>query len=268
MIHPDNYTIKELKEILMKKHEQNSLTEKTISCLKQDSRKGVKKLAKKYKKIIQRKCELVQRWKKRNFRQEMLHSRGFKNIVGIDEAGRGPLAGPVVAAAVVLPENCKIIHLDDSKNISEEKREQLFDIIKQEAIGIGTGIISSQIIDEINIHNAALQAMKKALNSLACNPEILLIDGNHKIPDIDCIQETIIDGDSKVNVISAASIIAKVARDKIIENFHTTYPEYNFKSNKGYGTAEHISALKKYGPTPLHRFSYKSVKQAKKIGQK
>jgi ribonuclease HII len=198
--------------------------------------------------------------------EEKLKYEGFQLIAGLDEAGRGPLAGPVVASAVLLNPEQKIIGLDDSKKMSAKKREKLFTEIGNKAIAVGTGIVESDTIDKINILQASFLAMKKALHGLDFIPDYLLVDGNRKIPDIDYRQKTIIDGDGKANCIAAASIIAKVTRDRIIDKYDEAYPEYGFVSNKGYGTEEHIKALKENGPTPIHRYSYSVVDRYSNIG--
>ena len=177
---------------------------------------------------------------------------------GVDEAGRGPLAGPVVAAAVILPKECEVNGLNDSKKLSHQKREILFDQIKAVAVSIGVGIIEPDEIDRINILRAALLAMEGAVMKLNPKPDFLLIDGNRKtsllIP-----QETVIGGDSTCNSIAAASIIAKVTRDLIMDDYHNIHPEYNFKKHKGYPTKEHFDALRKFGPCPIHRKTFRGV---------
>jgi len=177
---------------------------------------------------------------------------------GVDEAGRGPLAGPVVAAAVILPKECEINGLNDSKKLSSQKREFLFDQIIRLSVSIGVGIVEPGEIDRINILRGALLAMEGAVMKLNPKPDFLLIDGNIKtsllIP-----QETVIGGDSTCNSIAAASIIAKVTRDLIMYDYHNIHPEYNFKKHKGYPTKEHFEALKKFGPCPIHRRTFKGV---------
>lgn len=177
---------------------------------------------------------------------------------GVDEAGRGPLAGPVVAAAVILPKECEINGLNDSKKLSHQKREILYHQIKAVAVSIGVGIIEPDEIDRINILRAALLAMEIAVKKLNPKPDFLLIDGNIRtsllIP-----QQAVIGGDSICNSIAAASIIAKVARDLIMDDYHNIHPEYNFKKHKGYPTKEHYEALRKFGPCPIHRKTFKGV---------
>ncbi len=176
-------------------------------------------------------------------------------ICGIDEAGRGPLAGPVVAAAAVLPKDCQIFYLNDSKKLSEKKRDLLFDEIKEKAVAYGIGIVSPQVIDEINILQATYEAMRQAISQLNLIPEILLNDAV-TIPGVDIMQVPIVKGDAKSVSIAAASILAKVTRDRMMMEHDQIYPEYGFAKHKGYGTAAHIAALKEYGPCPIHRRTF------------
>ena len=176
-------------------------------------------------------------------------------ICGIDEAGRGPLAGPVVAAAAVLPKDCQIFYLNDSKKLSEKKRDFLFDEIKEKAVAYGIGIVSPQVIDEINILQATYEAMRQAISQLNVIPEILLNDAV-TIPGVDIMQVPIVKGDAKSVSIAAASILAKVTRDRMMIEYDQIYPEYGFAKHKGYGTAAHIATLKEYGPCPIHRRTF------------
>lgn len=176
-------------------------------------------------------------------------------VAGIDEAGRGPLAGPVVAAAVILPKDIFLPFLNDSKKVTEKRRDVLFDEIKQNAIAYGIGIASNTLIDEINILQATYEAMREAINALEKTPDVLLVDAVH-IPDINIKQVGIVKGDAKSVNIAAASILAKVTRDRIMVEYDKIYPEYGFSSNKGYGTATHIAALKEVGPCAIHRKSF------------
>ena len=176
-------------------------------------------------------------------------------ICGIDEAGRGPLAGPVVAAAAVLPKDCQIFYLNDSKKLSEKKRDLLFDEIKEKAVAYGIGIVSPQVIDEINILQATYEAMRQAISQLNVIPEILLNDAV-TIPGVDIMQVPIVKGDAKSVSIAAASILAKVTRDRMMMEYDQIYPEYGFAKHKGYGTAAHIAALKEYGLCPIHRRTF------------
>lgn len=176
-------------------------------------------------------------------------------VCGIDEVGRGPLAGPVVAGAVILPKDCDILYINDSKKLSEKKREELYDIIMEKAIACAVGYNSPERIDEINILQATYEAMREAINNLKVKPDILLNDAV-TIPQVDIKQVPIIKGDAKSISIGAASIIAKVTRDRLMVQYDEVFPGYGFASNKGYGSAAHIAALKEMGPCPIHRRSF------------
>ena len=176
-------------------------------------------------------------------------------IGGIDEVGRGPLAGPVVTACVVLPKDCSILYINDSKKLSAAKRDELYDTIMKEAVSVGIGVVSEKRIDEINILQATYEAMRQAIAESTVEPEILLNDAV-TIPGVNIKQVPIIKGDAKSISIGAASIIAKVTRDRMMVEYDKMYPMYHFASNKGYGSAEHIAALKEYGPCPIHRCSF------------
>ena len=176
-------------------------------------------------------------------------------ICGIDEVGRGPLAGPVVAGAVILPKNCEILYLNDSKQLSAEKREQLYDVILEHAVAVGIGIVSPQRIDEINILQATYEAMRQAIGKLNPQPAVLLNDAV-RIPQVAIQQVPIIKGDAKSVSIAAASIVAKVTRDRMMEQYEEVFPGYGFARNKGYGSKEHIEALQTMGPTAIHRRSF------------
>ena len=180
-------------------------------------------------------------------------SVGF--VCGIDEVGRGPLAGPVVAGAVILPTDHDILYINDSKKLSEKKREELYDVIMREAVATGIGYASNERIDQINILQATYEAMRQAINNLKVKPDILLNDAV-TIPEVDIRQVPIVKGDAKSVSIGAASIIAKVTRDRLMVEYDKEYPGYSFASNKGYGSSAHIEALKKLGPCPIHRRSF------------
>ena len=179
----------------------------------------------------------------------------FELICGIDEVGRGPLAGPVVAGAVILPKDSCILYVNDSKKLSETKREELYDVIMKEAVSVGLGFVDNIRIDEINILQATYEAMRQAIGKLDQKPTLLLNDAV-TIPGVDIKQVPIIKGDAKSISIASASIVAKVTRDRLMVEYDKEYPEYGFASNKGYGSAGHIEAIKKYGPTPIHRRSF------------
>ena len=176
-------------------------------------------------------------------------------ICGIDEAGRGPLAGPVAAAAVILPRDCQILFLNDSKKLSEKKRGELFQEIKEKAVSYGIGIVSPERIDEINILQATYEAMRQAISQLSPSPDLLLNDAV-TIPGVDIRQIPIVKGDAKSVSIAAASILAKVTRDEMMKEYDRIFPEYGFAKHKGYGTAAHIAAIREYGPCPIHRRTF------------
>lgn len=218
-----------------------------------DERTAVKALVNKaQKQILDYEKELQRTEKMKYFEKKYAD---YEYICGIDEVGRGPLAGPVVTGAVILPKDCDILYLNDSKKLSEKKREELYDVIMEKAICVSFGYNSPERIDEINILNATLEAMGNSVRAMNPQPTILLNDAV-KIPGIDIKQVPIIKGDAQSISIAAASIVAKVKRDRMMVEYDEIYPEYGFKSNKGYGSAEHIEALKKYGPTPIHRRSF------------
>ena len=205
----------------------------------------------------QRKLEKLQ---KERERLEAMRSfehqyEGYGAVCGIDEVGRGPLAGPVVAGAVILPTDCEILYLNDSKKLSEKKRELLYDEIMEKAVATGIGVISPARIDEINILQATYEAMRMAISNLKVQPSVLLNDAV-TIPLVEIPQVPIIKGDAKSVSIAAASIIAKVTRDHMMVEYEEIYPGYGFASNKGYGSAQHIAALKELGPTPIHRRTF------------
>ena len=182
--------------------------------------------------------------------------RGYNLICGVDEAGRGPLAGPVCAAAVILPGNCEIEGLNDSKKLTEKKREQLYDVIVEKAVAWSVAFGTVEEIEEINILNATYLAMNRAIEGLKIQPDYVLVDGN-RVPDgisVDC--ETIVKGDAKSSSVAAASILAKVTRDRLLLEYSEKFPEYRFEKHKGYGTAAHYDAIRKYGVLPIHRLSF------------
>lgn len=196
--------------------------------------------------------------------ENQLFSQGYQIIGGLDEAGRGPLAGPVVAACVILnpnwkPTNEQLTLIKDSKKLTEKKREELFDVIQDELLETGIGICDHETIDRINILQATFLAMKKALGSLKQKPDIILIDGKFGIPNYSGNQKAIIKGDDKVFSIMAASILAKVTRDRIMKEAHEKYPEFGFDKHKGYGTKAHLEAVINHGPCPIHRKSFKPI---------
>ena len=196
--------------------------------------------------------------------EKKIFDLGYELIGGIDEAGRGPLAGPVVAACVIIKANFSINNelkeVNDSKKLTAKKRELLFDLIKKNFIEVGVGICDHRTIDRINILQATFLAMKKAVGSLKTKPEFLMIDGSIKIPNCSTPQEVFIKGDERIFAIAAASIIAKVTRDRLMLEMDKLYPQYGFIKHKGYGTKDHLEKLKQYGPCPIHRLSFNRVK--------
>ena len=229
------------------------MLQEVIEKYKTDSRTGVKKeIERAYKKLEaleKEKARVNALWK---YEREYA---SYTYICGIDEVGRGPLAGPVVAGAVILPKDCDILYINDSKKLSEKKREELYEIIMEKSVAVGLGYASPERIDEINILQATYEAMREAISNLPVSPDILLNDAV-VIPEVNCQQVPIIKGDAKSISIGAASIIAKVTRDRLMVDYAAIYPEYGFASNKGYGASAHLEALKKYGPTPIHRRSF------------
>jgi ribonuclease HII len=184
--------------------------------------------------------------------------QGYRIVAGVDEAGRGPLAGPVVAAAVVLPTGYKNPEINDSKQLTAAKRETLFDVIHHDALAVGIGVSEVALIDSVNILQATLLAMKEAVSELSPSPDMVLVDGRSRIPFLlSSDQETIVKGDQKSISVAAASIVAKVSRDRIMEMYHRQFPQYNFLRNKGYGTAEHLDAIARYGCCKIHRKSFR-----------
>lgn len=200
--------------------------------------------------------------------EENARRNGFLRVAGVDEAGRGPLAGPVVSAAVILPGGLRedaamasyVHEINDSKKLTPRKREWLYEHIHRDAAGIGVGIVDAAEIDRINILQAALRAMAKAVKSLALKPDYLLVDGNFPIP-MDLPQESIVKGDARSVSIAAASIIAKVTRDRLMEDYHRRYPQYGFSGHKGYPTRAHRLAIAAHGPSPIHRRTFKGVRE-------
>ncbi len=185
-----------------------------------------------------------------------LYSKGFKNICGIDEAGRGPLAGPVVVAGVIMPEDSMIEFVNDSKKVTEKRRENLYDIIKEEAISYSIAVINHDVIDDINILNATKKGVTEVVDGLDVKPDLILVDALEHINTRGIPYEPLIKGDARCYNIAAASILAKVTRDRIMRQWDEIYPQYGFISNKGYGTAKHIAAIKQFGLCPIHRISF------------
>lgn len=224
-----------------------------IEQYKDDSRQGVANLVKRAaKKIDDYNKEIERTYKLSEFERKY---SDYEFICGIDEVGRGPLAGPVVAGAVILPKDCDILYINDSKKLSAKKREELYEVIMEKAVCAKTAVVSPKVIDEINILQATYEAMRQAIANLSVKPELLLNDAV-MIPGVDIKQVPIIKGDAKSISIGAASIMAKVYRDHMMEEYDKVFPGYDFASNKGYGSKEHIEALHRLGPCPIHRCSF------------
>lgn len=249
----ENMKVKDINEFVNNIDENDYM--KYIDLLSKDTRTSVQKIAIKLSKKLDALRKEEERIHKIQEFERSFYEKGYTYIGGIDEAGRGPLAGPVVAAVVVFDKNVDIKYIDDSKKLSQQKRNELFDIIKNEALDYGVGIVDNDKIDDINILNATYLAMKKAINNLKNKPDCLLIDAV-TIPNIDIHQKGIIKGDSKSISIAAASILAKVTRDKLMYEYDDKYSEYGFSKHKGYGTKQHYEALEAHGITPIHRRSF------------
>lgn len=248
-----------MKPILEIKEEFNNCSIQQLDCFideyKNDIRAGVKKLAESAEKKIEKYNNELKRLENITEYERKYQSMGIKYVGGIDEVGRGPYAGPVVTACVILPEGCKIEGVNDSKKLSQKKREELFDVIKDTALSIGVGIVDNYAIDEINILQATYKAMRIAVENMDIKPQQLLVDAV-TIPDINIPQEPIIKGDAKSISIGAASIIAKVTRDRMMVEYAKRYPQYGFEKNVGYGSKYHEEAIRKYGLCDIHRRSF------------
>ncbi|WP_163653560.1 ribonuclease HII [Listeria sp. PSOL-1] len=224
----------------------------------EDSRKGVQKLIEQTKKRFENEKRQLTQLETMKFHEKEGYAKGYQWIAGVDEVGRGPLAGPVVAAAVILPESFAILGVNDSKKLSENQREKLFDLISDCAVSIGIGIIANEIIDQVNIYEATKLAMNEALAQLSPQPDFTLIDAM-PLHYSDC-ELSLIKGDSKSVSIAAASIIAKVTRDRLMKQYDQLYPGYEFARNMGYGTKKHLEGLQMFGSCPIHRYSFEPVK--------
>lgn len=223
--------------------------------LKDDQRKGARNIGKALERKLANMALERSRINEMKKIEERYRDDGIEIIAGIDEVGRGPLAGPVVSCAIILPPECDLLHINDSKKISEEKRKYLFEQLKKKAVSLSVGVVSPETIDDVNILNATKKSMRLALEQLSVKPQMVLIDAV-ALEELDIRQMSIIKGDEKCYSIAAASIVAKVVRDDIMADLHEKYPEYNFLSNKGYGTKDHIEAIKIYGLSPIHRRSF------------
>nr|WP_315377799.1 ribonuclease HII [uncultured Streptococcus sp.] len=248
-------TIKEVKERLAMIDE---LDHPFFEELILDGRAGVQAAISKRKRELQKQVDEDLRLEKMLAYEKELYTQGIQLIAGVDEVGRGPLAGPVVAAAVILPKACKIPGLNDSKKIPKSKHKEIYEAVLQNAIAIGIGIKDNQVIDQVNIYEATKLAMREAIGQLEPQPQHLLIDAMRL--DLPISQTSIIKGDANSLSIAAASIVAKVTRDQMMEEFDRKYPGYDFAQNAGYGTAKHLAGLDQLGVTPIHRRSFEPVK--------
>ena len=248
-------TIKEIKEQLAN---IQRLDDPLLAELEQDSRSGVIQAIAKRKRDIQKRIDEDERLEGMLTYEKECYARGMELIAGVDEVGRGPLAGPVVAAAVILPKACKIPGLNDSKKIPKSKHKEIYEAVLQNAIAIGIGIKDNQVIDQVNIYEATKLAMMEAIGQLEPQPQHLLIDAMKL--DLPIPQTSIIKGDANSLSIAAASIVAKVTRDQMMEEFDREYPGYDFAQNAGYGTTKHLAGLDQLGVTPIHRRSFEPVK--------
>lgn len=240
------------------------ITEETLEGLKLDERKGVQTLLARHEKIKLKQQKLIEKFEEMMRFENEAKAQGYEFIAGVDEAGRGPLAGPVVSAAVILPHDFTLVGLNDSKQLSEEQRNTFFDIIKENAISFSISMVSNEAIDKMNILEATKLSMRQAIDNLKQQPDHVLIDAV-ALPNLPCTSQAIIKGDARSVSIAAASILAKVARDRFMKEIHNEYPMYDFDSNMGYGTKKHMDSLLEYGATPYHRKSFAPVRNV--IGQ-
>jgi ribonuclease HII len=241
-----------LKEIETKEHP-------LINELRKDNRKGVIQLLNRWEKKIELEQQAKEKFIEMSHYENKYRRIGNEWIAGVDEVGRGPLAGPVVAAAVILPLDFYLSGIDDSKKLSEKKKEEFYLFIQEKAIAIGIGIVEPEVIDQINIYEATKKAMNCAIHSLEKQPDVLLIDAMKL--QTPYLEESIIKGDAKSISIAAASIVAKVTRDKIMKEYALQYPGYQFQHNMGYGTKDHLEGIEKFGITPIHRKSFSPIKE-------
>lgn len=238
----------------------DDVSEEWLVEIRQDERAGVQKLLEQYDRKQLKEKELHDAFIQMSRYEEELYDKGLTLVAGVDEVGRGPIAGPVVASAVMLPQDFYLLGLNDSKQLSEKKRDEFFEIILEQAITYGIGIVGAAEIDLMNIHQASLEAMRRAVEQLMVPPEHLLVDAM-KIPSVDYPQTAIVKGDAKSISIAASSVVAKVTRDRIMKDLAVEFPNYGFDKNMGYGTKEHLDALKSFGATPYHRLSFSPVKE-------
>ena len=247
-----------IKEIQQRLELVTDLADSFLAEAANDQRSGVQKAIEKRKRAIQAELDEDFRLEQMLRYEKELYKAGYQTIAGIDEVGRGPLAGPVVAAAVILPPGCKIKGLNDSKKIPKKKHQEIYQAVLDKALAVGIGLIDNEVIDQVNIYEATKLAMKEALSKLSLKPDYLLIDAMKL--DIDISQESIIKGDANSLSIAAASIVAKVTRDKLMADYDKEFPGYDFAQNAGYGTKSHLQGLERNGVTPIHRKTFEPVK--------
>lgn len=247
-----------IKEIQQRLELVTDLADPFLAEAANDLRSGVQKAIEKRKRVIQAELDEDLRLQQMLRYEKELYQAGYQTIAGIDEVGRGPLAGPVVAAAVILPPGCKIKGLNDSKKIPKKKHQEIYQAVLDKTLAVGVGLIDNEIIDQVNIYEATKLAMKEALSKLSLKPDYLLIDAMKL--DVDIPQESIIKGDANSQSIAAASIVAKVTRDKLMADYDKEYPGYDFAQNAGYGTKSHLQGLERHGVTPIHRKTFEPIK--------
>ena len=247
-----------IKEIQQRLELVTDLADPFLAEAANDLRSGVQKAIEKRKRAIQAELDEDLRLEQMLRYEKELYQAGYQTIAGIDEVGRGPLAGPVVAAAVILPPGCKINGLNDSKKIPKKKHQDIYQAVMDKALAVGIGLMNSEIIDQVNIYEATKLAMKEALSKLRLKSDYLLIDAMKL--DVDIPQESIIKGDANSLSIAAASLVAKVTRDKLMTDYDKEFPGYDFAQNAGYGTKSHLQGLERHGVTPIHRKTFEPVK--------
>ena len=246
-----NYTIKQVEALFA----EQKITEEFLTLCRNDGRKAIGTLVRRYERQQQERQRVAELY---NYERQFW-AKGCDLVAGVDEAGRGPLAGPVSVAAVILPHDLYLPKINDSKKLSAKVRDELYDEIMDKALAIKTALVDAKTIDRVNIYQATINGMYESIFGLAQEPQAVLIDAV-KLDNLPMVSESIIKGDAKSASIAAASIIAKVNRDRLMDEYDKQYPEYGFAQHKGYGTAQHIEALKKYGPCPIHRLSFEPIR--------
>ncbi|WP_265457057.1 ribonuclease HII [Enterococcus sp. HY326] len=245
-------------EIKKQLAEISDVKDSRIQLWQNDSRKGVQTALNQWQNRLAKKAQLIENYQKMQEFEKLAYLKGYKYIAGIDEVGRGPLAGPVVSAAVILKSDANLVGINDSKQLSQQKRAALLLEIKKQAVAIGVGIIEAEVIDQVNIYEATKLAMQAAIDQLEPQPDFLLIDAMKLANNLP--QENLIKGDARSISIAAASIVAKETRDQMMQEFAEVYPGYGFEKNAGYGTKEHLAGLEKFGITAIHRRSFAPIK--------